>query len=192
MLNSPRVAGSLRPWRARAGLLGTALCLLAVAAPVQAQWKWRDANGHVTASDRPPPREVPEKDILTRPVAPGGNSTSPRKPYAPAPDQAASAPVAAASAPPPGGGKQTPLQAEVEAKRRAAEQEAIAKAKAEEERQAGLRADNCKRAHTQVATLESDIRVARVNAKGEREMLDDTARSEELKVARAVVAGDCR
>jgi Domain of unknown function (DUF4124) len=192
MLNSSRVSGSIGPWRARAALLGTALCLLAVAAPVQAQWKWRDAAGHVTASDRPPPREVPEKDILARPVVPGGNSTSPRKPYAAAPEPAASAPVAAASAPAPGGGRQSPLQAEVEAKRRAAEQEAQAKAKVEEERQAAARAENCKRARQQVATLESGMRVARVNAKGEREMLDDTSRAEEIKVARAVVAGDCR
>ncbi len=194
MVNSSRVAGLLGPWRARAALLGAALCLLAVTAPAQAQWKWRDASGHVTASDRPPPREVPEKDILTRPATASGN-TSPRKPYAAAVEQTASAPQAAASAPaatPPPGGRQSPLQAEVEAKRRAAEQEAVAKAKAEEERQAGLRADNCKRARAQVTTLESGIRVARVNAKGEREMLDDSSRAEELKVARAVVAGDCR
>ncbi len=193
MLKSSRVAGSVGPWRARAALLGAALCWLATNVPAHAQWKWRDANGRVTASDRAPPREVPDKDILTRPANANANaSTSARRPYAmsePAASapQAASAPAAAVPGPP-----RTPLQAEVEAKRRAAEQEAAAKAKAEEERQAALRAENCKRARTQVTTLESGIRVARVNAKGEREMLDDSSRAEELKVARAVVAGDCR
>ena len=51
--------------------LSWVLCALmvATAAPAaHAQWKWRDKSGQVNASDRPPPRDVPEKDILARPV----------------------------------------------------------------------------------------------------------------------------
>ena len=32
-----------------------------------AQWVWKDANGRVNASDLPPPRDTPEKNILQRP-----------------------------------------------------------------------------------------------------------------------------
>ena len=46
-----------------------ALVGLALALPAVAQWKWRDAQGRITVSDRPPPREVPERDILVRPAA---------------------------------------------------------------------------------------------------------------------------
>ena len=41
-----------------------AALLLCMAIPAAAQWMWRDANGRVTASDIPPPREIPDKDIL--------------------------------------------------------------------------------------------------------------------------------
>jgi hypothetical protein len=54
------------------------------------------------------------------------------------------------------------------------------------------RAENCQRARTQVATLESGQRMARVNAKGEREVLDDKARAEELAQARDAAASNCR
>ena len=37
--------------------------------PAAAQWKWRDAQGRVQYSDRPPPTTVPDRDILTRPAA---------------------------------------------------------------------------------------------------------------------------
>ena len=46
-----------------------ALAALALALPCAAQWKWRDAQGHIQYSDRPPPNEVRDRDILTRPAA---------------------------------------------------------------------------------------------------------------------------
>ncbi|MDE2567021.1 MAG: DUF4124 domain-containing protein, partial [Burkholderiales bacterium] len=56
------------PPKPRLCLAGTALLLtLLVALPAQAQWKWRDKAGHITVSDLPPPRDVPDADILARP-----------------------------------------------------------------------------------------------------------------------------
>ena len=86
-----------RPWRApRLLLLLCAAVTLALpAADAAAQWKWRDARGQITVSDLPPPREVPERDILQRPSA-----GAPRA-AAPAPAGAGAAPLppqAAASA----------------------------------------------------------------------------------------------
>ena len=152
------------------------LCLAAL--PASAQWTWRDKNGQVNASDRPPPRDIPDKDILSRPA--------PAAPRTPAPAaSAASAPAAAA----PGKG---PLDRELDAKKRAAEQEQSTKAKGEEERLATQKAENCRRARSHVAALESGQRIARMDDKGEREVLDDRGRADELRQARAVITSDCR
>ncbi len=155
-----------------------ALALGAAATAVQAQWKWRDKNGQVNVSDRPPPMDVPEKDILARP-----SPETLRKPAAPAPS---------ASGPASGPGARGPLERELELRRRAAEQEQSAKGKAEEERLSAQRAENCRRARNQLAALESGQRMARFNDKGEREILDDRGRAEEMRQAREVIASDCR
>jgi len=53
----------------RCALTGAMAALVLCALPAQAQWKWRDAAGHVQYSDLPPPSGTPEKDILGRPAA---------------------------------------------------------------------------------------------------------------------------
>ncbi len=157
-----------------------ALVLVAVAAsgPAQAQWKWRDANGQVHASDLPPPREVPDKAIMQRP-----NSPASRALLVPAP--AASAPVAMAAPKP-------AVDPELEARKKRADAEAAAKVKADEDKLAQGRAENCKRARAHLSTLESGQRIARPNDKGERDYLDDAGRADEMRRAREVIASDCR
>jgi len=160
--------------------LAAVAAMIFLSVPADAQWKWRDQGGQVNISDRPPPRDVPEKDILARP-------TPQARTVAEAPAPAA----AAASAP----GKpeiRPPVDRELEARKQAAEQEQAAKAKVEADKLAANRAENCRRARGQVAALESGERMARFNEKGEREVLDDKARAEELSRARAIVASDCR
>ena len=182
--STPPRAARRRPPSLRRVALSLAACTLLAAAlpePAHAQWKWRDTNGQVNASDRPPPRSVPDKDILSRPAP------DPRRQAAPAPAAPASvAAPAAASAPP------TALEREVQARKRQAEQDAAAKAKAEEDRLAVVRAENCRAARSQLSTLESGQRVARSNDKGEREFLDDKGRADETRRAREVIASDCR
>jgi len=177
----------------RVGMTAAAAWLVAVAAasftaPAEAQWRWRDASGRVTASDRPPPKEIPEKDILSRPANPALRRAPPST------AEAASAAASGPAATPPGLIASAPggLQAEVEARRKRSEQEQAARAKAEEERLAAQRGENCKRARAHAAALESGQRMARVNERGEREVLDDKARGDELRAARAVIASDCR
>lgn len=163
-------------------LLLPVLALVTVAAwpgDADAQWKWRDARGQITVSDLPPPRDVPERDILQRPAAPP----------AAAPAAAASAPAQASA---PAGG----VDPELEARRKAAEQERTARQKEEQRREevrlAQQRADNCARARESLRTLESGMRIARVNDKGERIVVDDQTRAAEIERARRVVASDCR
>jgi uncharacterized protein YhdP len=81
---------------------------------------------------------------------------------------------------------------ELEARRKRAEAEHAAKLKAEEDRIAAARADNCTRARSQLATLESGIRLVRANQKGEREYVDDKQRAEETQRARDAIKSDCK
>lgn len=167
------------PIRVVAWLMGLALMATSLAPlEAQAQWTWRDKSGQVNASDRPPPRDVPEKDILSRPTPDARRTAAPTA-------TPSAAPVASASAP-------TALDKEVQARKRATEQEQAAKTKAEEERTASLRAENCRSARNHMASLESGQRIARTNDKGEREILDDAGRAAELRRARDVIASDCR
>ncbi len=85
-----------------------------------------------------------------------------------------------------------PVDRELEARKRAAEQEQAARLKAEEDKVAATRAENCRRARGHVAALEGGQRIGRINEKGEHEVLDDKGRAEELRRAREIIASDCR
>jgi len=157
----------------------SALIGAAVAWPAAAQWKWRDKGGQIQYSDLPPPTGVSDQDILQRPQA-----NQRRYAAAPAPTPAP-ATASAASAP-------KMVEPELEAKRRKAEQEQADKHKAETEKLAGARAENCARAKDYMRTLDDGIRIMRTNAKGEREFLDDKQRADETKRTRDVIASDCK
>ncbi len=156
----------LRPFSASA--LALASLLMPAFADAQSIWKWRDANGTVQISDQPPPRTVPDSAILARPGAPG----APVAAVAPSPTA-----EAAASAP----ARRDP---QLEARRK--EQQAAEAAKQAEAKQQAQarRTEDCQRVRNHLASLESGIRIARTNDKGEREFLDDGARAAEAQRAR--------
>jgi hypothetical protein len=174
------------------GLVLTATLLLLSTLPVQAQWMWRDAEGRVTASDRPPPRDIPAKDIMQRPTPQDvrrSNAVVPTAPASPAASAAAAAIGATAGAT---GRAGTPLEREVEARKQAEKAAAEAKAKAEDEKAMVARAENCRRARSSLATLQSGTRLVRTNERGEQEDVDDTGRAAEMARAREIIASDCR
>jgi len=153
-----------------------AACLLAFAvagAHAQTLWKWRDAKGQMHISDTAPPPGTPAKDIIagTMPVAatPAASASEPAAASAPVPD--------------------------LEKKKKAADQEKADKLKAERAaadlQNATIRKDNCARAQGALANLQSGQRIAHVNDKGEREIMDDTLRAAETKRAQDVVASNC-
>ena len=194
-----RFIGIKSAWRCATAValpLTVAMMLIAMLPTADAQWRWRDKSGQVNASDRPPPRDVPDKDILSRPAADTRRAAAAAAQAAfPASGAegtaAAGAPAAApaavaASAPP------TALEREVQARKRSAEQEQAAKARAEEDRLATQRSENCRAARGHLVALDSGQRISRTNDKGEREVLDDKGRADELRRAREVVASDCR
>ena len=153
---------------------------LALAGPASAQWKWRDKTGQTQYSDLPPPPGVPEHDILQRPSA--GTAAHPAAPVAAPASGVSAAPLVANRASDP----------ELEAKRKKADQELADKRKAEEAKAAATRADNCTRAKEQMRTIDSGVRMARINEKGEREFLDDAARAAETRRTREVMASECK
>ena len=155
---------------------------MALALPALAQWKWRDKAGQTQYSDLPPPAGTAEADILLRPNAAQRRAAAAPVAAAAASDAASAAPRLAPKASEP----------ELEAKRRKVEEEAAVQKKADEARLAAARADNCVRAKAQVRSMESGVRVARTNEKGEREFLDDAARAAEAQRSRGVVASDCK
>jgi len=159
--------------------------LAGLCATASAQWQWIDKDGHKVFSDRAPPTEIPDKNILKRP----GN----RAPAAPSSDttEAADTPAAtqALPVPPkPAGG----LDKELEAKKKQAEEAEAAKRKAAEQEVTKAKIENCARAKQAKVTFESGVRIGRTNASGEREIMDDAARAEELKRIQGIIAKDCR
>ncbi len=159
-------------------LVSTLLCL-GMATAQAANWKYRDAQGHIVVSDLPPPAGVQDKDILERPT------TVVRR--APAQAPAASAP---ANANPTAVAQN--IDPELEARRKKATTEQELKQKVQDEKDAAQRAENCSRAKSHLSALGDGQRIARTNDKGEREILDDKGRAEEMQRARQVIASDCK
>jgi hypothetical protein len=161
----------------RPALLAVAFAAALAAPSAYAQWKWKDASGIVQYSDLPPPPGIADRDILQRPAPAAMMRAAP---------QAASAATMGAS------GAARGVDPELEARRKKAEQDEAARKKADEDRAGAARADNCARARGNLKALDDGLRMARLNAKGEREVLDDQARAEESRRTRAVIASDCK
>lgn len=154
-------------------LLCMAVCLYALSA--SAQWQWIDKDGRRVFSDMPPPSSVPEKDILKRP---GGRAPGTAPAAAPAP-VAAPAPA-------------TGLDRALDDKKKQAEAAEAARRKAEEERSARARADNCARAQQAKAGLDAGARMTRTNERGEREFMDEGAIAAESQRLQGLIDENCR
>ena len=152
-----------------------ALGASAQTAPMPPAWKWRDAAGQVHVSDLPPPLTIPAKDILDRPPL--------QRKVAAAAASAASTVVAST------GPKSDP---ELDARRKRAVDEQGAQQRQQQDKDMAARAENCTRAKGALAGLADGQRMTRTNAKGEREVLDDKDRADEVQRARAVITSDCR
>jgi len=154
-------------------------------ATATAQWQWIDRQGKKVFSDQAPPPDIPDRNILQR-----SGSPAPRTPIDPpaaaSGQDATSARTTPATPPKPSG-----VDRDLEEKTRRAEADEKARQAAESERVARAKAENCARARQGKATYDSGIRVARLNAQGEREVLDDNARAAENQRLQGVIDNDC-
>jgi Domain of unknown function (DUF4124) len=177
-------------------LLKTASLVLALGLSVvtiaHAQWGWTDKSGRRIFSDQGPTSDVPEKNIFKRPAG----SKAPAIANAPEPQAAAGATTAdgtataaksGASAP-----KLTGKDAELEKKKKELEATEAAKKKAEADKIAAQKADNCDRIKKSKANLTSGTRIATTNAKGEREIMGDAERAAEIKRLDDLAATECK
>ena len=156
-------------------------------ASAMAQWQWIDKDGRKVFSDRAPPGDIAEKNILKRPAGAKPPTVIDSQPP-PADKAAIGAVPAAPSASAANGG----VDKDLETKKKQAEAAEAAKKKAEEERVAKAKIENCARAKQAKATFDSGVRITRANANGEREVLDDSGRAAEAKRIQGVIDSDCK
>lgn len=135
-------------------------------------------------SDRPPPSEILDKDILKRPH---GRPASAQTPSVPA--DALSAPAAQKTSAPP---LLSGTDKELLEKKKKEDDVEVAKKKAADDHLLKARVENCARAKQAKTTLDSGVRVSRTNEKGEREVMDEAARAAEVKRIQSVMDADCR
>ncbi len=174
-------------------LAAASFAALAVAAslPAHAQYQWIDGSGRRVFSDQPPPPGTPQKNILKQPAA---------RPAAPAPatDEAESsaadstaAPAAAPQASTPQAAAPTAQDKALQEKLKKAEAEEAAKKKAEADRLAAQKAENCKRAISAKALLDSGQRIMQSDGKGGRSFMSPEQRAAETKRIEEVMRNDC-
>lgn len=154
--------------------------LALLSGPAVAQWQWVDSTGSKVFSDTPPPAGIPDKNILKRPASRNGAVPA----ATPSPAEAAGTTTVAAP-------KVAARDDQLEARKKQAEDAEKAKKKAEDDRVAKARADNCERAKRSKVTMDSGIRIATTNAKGEREIMDDKARAQEKQRIDEIIRADC-
>ena len=167
--------------------LPLAACLLAFAvagAHAQTLWKWRDASGQMHISDTAPPPGTPPKNIISGPPV---ATTTQAVSLAPAGEATAASATAPAAAP--------AASSALEKRKAAADKEKADKDKADrvaaQARTDATRKDNCARGQAALTELQSGLRMARLNDKGEREVLDDSARAAEIKHTQDVIGTNC-
>lgn len=163
----------------RVTVIGLACALPAISF---AQWQWIDNNGRKVFSDQSPPADIPARNILKQPGVKGAAAPEPVA-------AAASQPAKAAALPSP---KLSGKDKQLEDKKKQAEAAEAEKKKALEEQAATMRAENCQRAKRSKAMFDSGTRIARMNDKGEREILDDAARAAETRRLEGIIASDCK
>ncbi len=164
---------------------------LAASLPAHAQYQWIDGSGRRVFSDQPPPPGTPQKNILKQPAA---------RPAAPPPaaDEAESsaadstaAPAAAPQASTPQAAAPTAQDKALQEKLKKAEAEEAAKKKAEADRLAAQKAENCKRAISAKALLDSGQRIMQSDGKGGRSFMSPEQRAAETKRIEEVMRNDC-
>lgn len=167
--------------------IALALC---VALPASAQmYKWVDANGKVQYSDKPPPSNIKTEKLRPPPPAP-----TPRAAGAAGTGGAAGVGDAKGGTPKDAAksGPRTAAEQEQAFRKRQAESAKAQEKQAQKDKEAGDRAENCKRARAALANLELGGRQSRIDEKGERVFLDEQQITQETAKARQEVAAACK
>ena len=157
--------------------------------PSEAQWAWKDANGRVVYSDRPPPSDVKPASILRQPSAQAAANPAPSSAL---PDDAAKPSDAKSSdAKKEPSAPKTVAEREMEFRKRQQERADSDKKAADEQAKNAARTAECERARGYLKSLEDGVRITRTDASGNREFLDDAQRATEMDRTRKIIQGTC-
>ena len=158
--------------------------------PSEAQWAWKDGNGRLVYSDRPPPSDIkpanvvrqPNTQVLANPAPASGPLDDSGKP--------SDAKNSDTKNPTPGAPK-TIAEREMEFRKRQQERADSDKKAAEEQTKNAAKAAECERARGYMRALEDGVRLQRTDAAGNREFLDDAQRAAEAERTRKIIQSTC-
>jgi hypothetical protein len=167
-------------------LLPLLLLALVPAPDAHAQFQWRDANGRMVYSDLPPPVSVPPRSVLNAPAgqAPAGMSGGS--------GETAAAGPASAVAPAPGARPPSAADRELQYQKRRLERAESERKAAEAATQARRVSAACEDSRNEIRTMESGMRMASVNERGEREVVTEAERQRRLDAAHRQVRELCK
>jgi hypothetical protein len=162
-----------------------------ISSPSEAQWAWKDGNGRLVYSDRPPPSDIkptqivrqPSTQVLANPAPASGPVDEAGKPSDPKTSDPKSAP--APNAP------KTIAERDMEFRKRQQERADSEKKAAEEQTKSAAKTAECERARGYMKSLEDGVRISRTDASGNREFLDDAQRAAEVERTRKIIQGAC-
>jgi len=144
--------------------------------PAEAQWAWRDESGRTVYSDRPPPPNIKSDQILRQGTQTFGNA-----------DQASDAKGDAKDPKAP----KSLAEREMEFRKRMQESADAEKKAAETQARNDQKAAECERMRGYLRALQEGQRIARTDAQGNREILDDAQRANEVRRVQEGLSNTC-
>lgn len=158
--------------------------------PSEAQWAWKDGNGRLVYSDRPPPSDIkpasivrqPTQQMLPNPAAVSGAVDDANKP---------SDPKNSDTKTPTSNAPKTIAERDMEFRKRQQERADSDRKAAEEQTKNAAKTAECERARGYMRSLEDGVRITRTDATGNREFLDDAQRAAEVERTRKIIQGTC-
>lgn len=168
--------------------------LAATSTCAMAQWQWVDKDGRRVFSDRPPPTDIADKNIISRPK--GYSTLADTKPSstASAPQDQANSNTDAkvkADLAPSGKPADKGKDKELEAKKAAAEKAEANKKREQEAKNQAIKEDNCSRARKAQAMFANGYPIRMPNDQGQMVPMTDAQRAEESQRANEAIATNC-
>jgi len=140
--------------------------------PAAAQWAWRDESGRTVYSDRPPPPNIKSDQILRQGTQTFGTADQPsdaKDPKAP----------------------KSLAEREMEFRKRMQDSADAEKKAAETQAHNDQKAAECERMRGYLRALQEGQRIARTDAQGNREILDDAQRANEVRRVQEGLSNTC-
>ena len=136
-------------------------------------YQWKDANGHTVISDMPPPTTLKAKKVAD------GNAATP-------------ATTPAATDKPAATGEKTTAEKNMEFKKRQQEAREKADKEAKEQQAANGKRENCERARSGLAAMESGQSLSTFDENGQRRVMGSNDRQQEADRLRRIMEENCK